>query len=141
MKRAVLGITLALALPAAAHPLPFDDIVTRVRVVYSDLDLNRRGDAAIMLGRLDRAAMFACGATALSSHAVRGAARSSECFREALDRAVAELGAPAVSALYRQRERQPRSRAARSAAASRGSAPSASTAASTSGGVSLAAWR
>jgi UrcA family protein len=102
MKRAVLGITLALALPAAAHALPIDNIVTHVRVVYSDLDLNRREDAAIMLARLDRAAMRACGATELSSYAVRGAARSSECFREALDRAVADVGAPAVTALYRR---------------------------------------
>jgi hypothetical protein len=46
--------------------------------------------------------MRACGATELSSHAVRGAARSSECFREALGRAVADVGAPAVTALYRQ---------------------------------------
>jgi UrcA family protein len=95
----IFALALAGAAPVAmpAHA----DRPTAVEVRYGDLDLNRPTDAAIMLGRLDKAAMQACGAFPFSSlREYRLAIRGSRCFAKSLSQAVTKLDAPAVTSLY-----------------------------------------
>lgn len=100
MKTPVLfALALAAAAPfaTAAHA----DRPTAVEVRFNDLDLNNPADAAVMLGRLNNAAMQACGAAPFASlHEYRLAIRRSSCYASSLSRAVSELNAPALNALY-----------------------------------------
>ena len=96
-------ILFALALAAAAPmAMPaFADGPTTVGVRFGDLNLNQPADAAIMLDRLDQAAMEACGASPVSSlREYRLAIRGSRCYARSLSRAVADVNAPEVTAMY-----------------------------------------
>jgi UrcA family protein len=77
-------------------------VTTNIVVQAADLDLSRPADAASMLGRLERAAQEACGASQFSVREYQAAVRRSGCYRDALDQAVNQLNEPAVSALYRE---------------------------------------
>ncbi len=90
-----LAATAPIAMPAYA------DSPTSVGVQFGDLHLNQPVDAAIMLDRLDQAAMQACGASPFSSlREYRLAIRGSRCYARSLSRAVADLNAPEVTAMY-----------------------------------------
>jgi len=90
-------MALALAAPAVAAPLE-----TRfIAVSPAGLDLASPGGALAMAGRLDRAAVRACGASPFSARDVQAEVRRSACYREAMDRALAALDAPAVNAALR----------------------------------------
>lgn len=96
-------ILFALALAAAAPvAMPaYADRPTSVGVRFADLDLSQPAGAAIMLDRLDQAAMQACGAFPYSSlREYRVAIRGSRCYVRSLSRAVADLDAPQVTAMY-----------------------------------------
>ena len=56
-----------------------------------------------MMQRLDAASLKACGASPFSLREVREATRREDCYQASLDRAVADLGAPSVTAIYRDR--------------------------------------
>ena len=95
----LFALALATAAPVAipAHA----DRPSAVAVRFDDLDLNRPSDAAVMLGRLDQAALEACGATPFASlREYQQAIRWSRCYANGMDRAVSELDAPALTALY-----------------------------------------
>lgn len=95
------AIAAALATPAAARVVEHGtQATTTVAVSSAGLDLNRSVDARMMLGRLDRAALSACGASEFSVREYQTAVRRTSCYREAMDRAVAAVDAPAVGALY-----------------------------------------
>jgi UrcA family protein len=79
---------------------------TTIAVSSAGLDLSRTGDASLMLGRLDRAALSACGASAFGVREHQAAVRRTACYREAMDRAVASVDAPALGALYQARAPQ-----------------------------------
>jgi UrcA family protein len=81
----------------------FERVTTAVPVTYGDLDLSSHDGAAVMLGRLQHAAINACGASDFSVKDYRFAVKRSACFRQSMDRAVADLGAPAVTRLYGER--------------------------------------
>lgn len=98
----ICALALALAAPLAGHAATEAWRSNVIGVRYNDLDLNRQGDAAAMLHRLDQAAMEACGAQSYSVPDYRWAVRRSSCYDASLGRAVAELNAPAVTALYQQ---------------------------------------
>jgi UrcA family protein len=88
----------AMALPACA------ETSATVGVRFADLNLNQPSDAAVMLGRLDRAAMEACGAEPFSSlRELQREVRGSSCYAKSLGRAVAELNVPEVTAMYDRR--------------------------------------
>jgi UrcA family protein len=92
-------LALALAPPAVATPLE-----TRSTAVSpAGLDLASPGGARTMAGRLDRAALRACGASTFSARDVQAEVRRSACYRDAVDRALATLDAPAVNAALRAR--------------------------------------
>jgi len=76
---------------------------TSVTVRTGGLDLSDGRDAEVMLRRLDAAAAEACGADRGSVREVQVAVRKSACYTEALDTAVAQLNAPTVNAIHRDR--------------------------------------
>jgi UrcA family protein len=86
----------AMAAPAAIASERHDG----VRVGYSDLDLSTPHGSAVLLRRLRVAALSACGASEFSVPDYRRAVERSACYRESLDRAVSDVGAPAVTQLY-----------------------------------------
>jgi UrcA family protein len=100
MKTPILfAMALAAAAPVAmpAHA----DRLTAVEVRFGDLDLNRPSDAAVMLGRLDQATLEACGATPFASlREYQQAIRWSRCYAKGMNRAISELNAPELTALY-----------------------------------------
>ena len=99
------ALALALAAPAASHATAPADTTSKVDVPYRDIDLSRPRNASIMLWRLDRAAIEACGASDFSWSEYRRVVRNSDCYAASLDRAVAELNAPLVSRLYERQAR------------------------------------
>jgi UrcA family protein len=77
-----------------------DSVQVSQRVSYRDLNLSDPGDAAVMLQRLRDAALETCGASPFSVPDYRRAVEASACYRDSLDRAVDQLGVPAVSRLH-----------------------------------------
>ena len=71
-----------------------------VAVHYGDLDLSNPDGASVMLHRLHDAALNACGADDASVSDYKWSVHRSACYHQSMDRAVADLGAPAVSQLY-----------------------------------------
>lgn len=88
---------LAFAVPAAA-----EQVTTKIAVPSAGLDLQNPADAAVMLGRLDRAAAKACGASPFSVRDYQAAVRRGACYRDAMTDAVNAVNAPAVRAAYAQ---------------------------------------
>ncbi|MCR5876309.1 UrcA family protein [Phenylobacterium sp. J426] len=97
MKRLIAIALIACAAPAAGSAAPLTAVVR-----YGDLDLSRSDDAAMMMRRIDRAALSACGASKVSVRELQRAVREGPCFQETLARTVSALNAPAVSAIYRE---------------------------------------
>ncbi len=104
MKILALAVTAAVLFAAApaAFAQPSGE-ATAVAVRHSDLDLNDPAQAGVMLDRIGRAALQACGAADTSVSEYQAAVRASACYREGVRDAVAQLNAPALTALYRQR--------------------------------------
>ena len=105
MKTLILPVlaVLALAAPATAGTTGVGTVTTQVAASTAGLDLGRSADAALMAGRLDRAAVQACGASRFSARDYRQAVRQSACYRDAMGDAVAALNAPQVSAALQGR--------------------------------------
>jgi len=93
-------MALAFAAPAVSYAGTSAGDTTQVAVRYHDLDLNKSANAAILLKRVDVAAMEACGASPFSLAEYRQAVRRSACYQGATSRVVAALNAPTVTALY-----------------------------------------
>jgi UrcA family protein len=102
---AARGVALALVLipggAFAAQSLPQADQLS-VRVGYADLDLAGPDGAATLYGRIRAAAERVCGprlppGTLWESPAYR------ECFNTAVERGVAQVHQPALTALHEQR--------------------------------------
>jgi UrcA family protein len=97
----LFAASLALLGPAIAQAgTPADSVQTSQPVRYRDLNLNDPHDAAVMLQRLRDAALQACGAAPSSVPDYRRSVQASACYRDSMDRAVDQLGAPAVSQRY-----------------------------------------
>jgi UrcA family protein len=94
-------LALALAIPAVGYAADPADNATSVTVRYNDLDLDKSADAAILLQRIDDAAMAACGASSASLRDYRESVRHSACHEASMSRALAALNLPAVNRLYR----------------------------------------
>ena len=94
---AAFAMASAAVAPASAQPR---DTAPAITVEYDDLTLSSRSDAEDMLGRLEVASRRVC---ATAGHGMRGVARfqaRQTCEAEALNRAVAQLDAPVVTALH-----------------------------------------
>ena len=82
----------AVASPALARTVETGaQATTTVKVSSAGLDLTQKSDARLMLGRIDRAALSACGASEFSVREHQVAVRRTACYREAMDRAVASV--------------------------------------------------
>jgi UrcA family protein len=93
---AVAGSAMAQSEAEAARSIYRD----AVPVTYGDLDLSSPDGAATMLHRLHNAALNACGADDSSVRAYKWATHHSACYHRSMERALADLGAPAVTQLY-----------------------------------------
>jgi UrcA family protein len=96
------AVAAALSIPAAAlagepGPPPSE------RVAYGDLDLGADAGAVAMLKRINRAATEVCSRQAEAGSTADVMARFEACHREAVERAIAQLGAPSVLAAYEAR--------------------------------------
>jgi UrcA family protein len=100
---AALMLATPLAAAAAFSAQAAPDRAVAVRVSYADLDLDRTSDAAAMLQRLQEASLQACGASSFSLPDYRLAVGRSNCYSSNMDVAVASIGAPVLSELYKRR--------------------------------------
>jgi len=103
-KTLVAAAALALAVTAeaqAAPPKPDPEIVSET-VSLRDLDLNHQAGAAAALTRIRGAARRVCGGEP-SRWAMTAASLYRTCRRDAVDRAVATLDQPLVTALNTRR--------------------------------------
>lgn len=100
MKLLVASALLAMVLAAPASAAT---VTTSVAVSPAGLDLDSANGAAAMAGRIERAAVRACGASSFSVREYQAAVRRSSCFQDAVAGAQARLNAPAVSAALRER--------------------------------------
>jgi UrcA family protein len=96
----IAGAGSAVAQSESAAARSVFETPTAVAVKYGDLDLSTRHGSAVMLGRLHVAVLDACGASEFSVPDYRWAIERSACYRQSMDRAVAEVGVPAVTQLY-----------------------------------------
>ena len=101
LSSALIALVAATAAPAAAgvHPARNDPDALETIVRFSDLDLNRAAGAEQMLVRLERAAGDVCG-EAPSPREVGKRSRYRACVATTLDRAVASIDAPLLTARY-----------------------------------------
>lgn len=79
-------MALALAAPAVASPVETRSIA----VSPAGLDLASSDGARAMAARLDSAAVRVCGASPFSARDVQADVRRSTCYREAMERALAD---------------------------------------------------
>lgn len=91
------GVSFLSGTPALAQS-PSEKPLTAI-VHYSDLDLTHEEGARVLLGRLQHAARVVCSPAADGRDLTR-ISLFKRCLRESMDRAVAEVGVPMVSALY-----------------------------------------
>ena len=77
----------------AAEDLP------SIRVVYTDLDLTRITDAKVLYSRLKRAARTVCGMDYIQAEEELHGHRT-ECYRTTLERAVAKVDSPILTAMH-----------------------------------------
>jgi UrcA family protein len=68
----------------------------QITVHFGDLDLAGDHDAAVLMGRLQRAALEACGGSTFSVPDYRRAVEHSACFRNTVNKAVDTVGAPTL---------------------------------------------
>ena len=98
--------SLALGLAASAHAGPraasSDSETISVRVSLIDLNLDREAGAKVALRRIRNAAAIVCGGD-LSPSLRNLSSPYQACQRDAIDRAVATLAVPTVSALNARR--------------------------------------
>jgi|SRR5580658_4914933 UrcA family protein len=97
----IFALALALAAPATSFAASDDGGgVIQVKVSYGDLNVNTAKGAARLLQRLDSAAIKVCGGRILSNSIDVQMARGSDCYRTVMQRAVAQINAPVLSARY-----------------------------------------
>jgi UrcA family protein len=91
----VLTISAALCGPASAAP---DTLIPREKVSYADLNLSRPEGAARLYRRIERAAAKVC-VTFDGGH-LSNRPRRRSCIEQAVARAVAAVGVPALTDHY-----------------------------------------
>lgn len=91
----ILALTLAAPMAAAAA----EPATRSIAVSYGDLDLSSARSAEVLAGRVDRAALRACGASPASVREVRDQTRASGCYQQAVQQAAAQLPAPLATSL------------------------------------------
>jgi UrcA family protein len=104
---AAVGLVLA-STACAAPPVEKTQFVGSARVTYYDLDLRKEADARVLLGRLERAAYYACGGdpkvySSYETMPLRTVEVFEECREDAIARAVASVHSVALERLLGNR--------------------------------------
>ena len=90
---------IAFSLPAVASAEDFKGRSEKVE--YSDLNVDKKDGAAILYRRLQQASKRVCGVESIqNAGGVRQFAIQQNCYREALDEAVAEIDNPALTEIH-----------------------------------------
>ncbi len=76
------------------------DGAAQVRVPFGDLDTTKRAGAAVLLRRIRSASEFVCGPRPSTPLALGPMQAFERCVRRTMDKAVGQVRAPQVSALY-----------------------------------------
>jgi UrcA family protein len=104
MKRVCLALVSLLAVgvaPATAKELTGAEMRPRaISVAYADLDLSRREDASVLLGRLRLAATRACEVREVRQPGPTLRRAIAACREEAVTQAIASIDAPELTRLY-----------------------------------------
>src|SRR5262245_34685529 len=95
----LLAAVIAASLSLFAAAGNASDAVPQRTVRFQDLDLARPGDAQRLYTRLRAAAKAVCDEQ-IEGRDARSATRRGECIRQSLEGAVAEVNAPALTALH-----------------------------------------
>jgi len=98
-----IGLLLWVALPGPAKAGGTADTAPSVRISVRQGDLDNPFAARLLFDRIQEAAMEVCGASPFSFSDVRRAVRQSDCWRQAVSAAVAELHDPDLTARLAQR--------------------------------------
>jgi UrcA family protein len=99
----IFALALALGAPAASFAAPDDGGgAIQVKVSYGDLNLNTAKGAARLMQRLDSAATRVCAGRIISNPVDVDMARGSDCYGIAMARAMAQINAPVLGALYKR---------------------------------------
>ncbi len=93
-----LGITLP-AIGSAAAPSQFEDV--SVRVSYADLNIESEAGAKVLYSRLKHASEKACNVGSyLEDFSVSRAFEAKTCYRNALAKAVENIGSDALTRMH-----------------------------------------
>jgi UrcA family protein len=99
---AALAMTALIPVATALADAPDGSAAPQVVVKYADLDLTSDADAAVLLRRIEAAARQVCGDPREVQPLVR-LMPVRQCNTQAIEHAVAALGAPKVTLAYRVR--------------------------------------
>ncbi len=99
---ALCATAFALSVSAVGNAATPDDAQNSVRVSYNDLNLSQPQDAAVLLERVQGAALQACGASPFSLPDYQDAVRRSSCYQTSVSRAINVIDAPLLTALHSQ---------------------------------------
>ncbi len=99
---AALLATTALAAPAPAHAGTAALVTQTVKIDYSDLDLESPKAVDRLYARLRSAAKRVCGESDVRH--LQGNRLQRDCMRQAMDRAVAQVGHAALTAKHAERK-------------------------------------
>jgi UrcA family protein len=97
-QRVAVRLLLALALAGAAPAVLAAAPTASIRIPYDDLDLTTDDGIAILYGRVRHAARQVCGVPGITG--TRIDERTRGCIRNAVARAVGQLGVPALATLH-----------------------------------------
>lgn len=102
---AVAGLLVWSALPGPANAAerPADEFTRSVTITVHGGDLDKPAAAKRLFDRIEEAALEVCGASRFSFPDVRRAVRRSDCWRQSVSRAVAELHDTRLNAQLAQR--------------------------------------
>ena len=70
------------------------------KVTYADLDVQKEEGAEVLYRRLQQASKRVCGVDANNANSVREMSQKRECYRDTLDRSVAKVNNPALTAIH-----------------------------------------
>ena len=90
---------------AEDHPAPAGSETTEIRVHYERKDLTSAAGARRLLARIDSAALESCGASSFSLPELKNAVLASQCYRDAVEKAVHRIDSPLLSAAASEDQR------------------------------------
>jgi UrcA family protein len=100
LARRAVPLFVALALLGAAPAALAGPAGPGIRIPYHDLDVTTDEGIAVLYGRVRQAARQVCGPAGMTGSRIDQRQRA--CMRDAIQRAIGQLGVPALSELHRE---------------------------------------